>query len=91
MNNTPPVRELKGHDILAVERFQDGTSRMIEFVIRKRRNPYGSPGDEMRLFLNEADFQNALESQKRQEIRIKRYARVIEGHILYDKRRSKRC
>lgn len=55
MNDTPPIRELKGHDILAVQRFQDSTRWMIEFVVRKRRNPYGSPGDEMRLFLNEAD------------------------------------
>nr|WP_303040931.1 DUF5720 family protein [Enterocloster clostridioformis] len=90
MNNTPPVRELKGHDILAVERFQDSTSRMIEFVIRKRRNPYGSPGDEMRLFLNEADFQKALESQKRQEIHIRRYARVIEGHVLYERKKRRK-
>ena len=88
MNDTPPIRELKGHDILAVERFQDSTSRMIEFVVRKRRNPYGSPGDEMRLFLSEADFQKALESQGRKEIRIKRYAHIIEGHILYDKKKS---
>ena len=87
MNDTPPIRELKGHDILAVERFQDSTSRMIEFVVRKRRNPYGSPGDEMRLFLSEADFQKALESQGRKEIRIKRYAHIIEGHILYDKKK----
>ncbi len=90
MNDTPPIRELKGHDILAVERFQDNTSRMIEFVVRKRRNPYGSPGDEMRLFLSEADFQKALESQGRKEIRIKRYAHIIEGHILYDKKKSKK-
>ena len=34
-----PFRELKGHDILAVERFQDATSRMIEFVVCKRKNP----------------------------------------------------
>lgn len=90
MNDTPPIRELKGHDILAVERFQDSTSRMIEFVVRKRRNLYGSPGDEMRLFLSEADFQKALESQGRKEIRIKRCARIIEGHILYEKKKRRK-
>ena len=31
-----PIREMKGHDILAVERFRDGTCRMIEFVVRKQ-------------------------------------------------------
>ncbi len=43
---------------------------------------YGSPGDEMRLFLTEDGYQSALQSQQRREIKIKRYARVIEGHIL---------
>ena len=47
------ARELKGHNILAVERFQDSTRWMIEFAVRKPRTPYGSPGDEVRLFLTE--------------------------------------
>ncbi|MSS91832.1 hypothetical protein FYJ45_27555 [Eisenbergiella tayi] len=85
-----PIRELKGHDILAVERFRDSTRRMIEFVVRKQGNPYGSPGDEMRLFLSEADYRRALESQNRREIRIKRTAHIIEGHILYDRKKSKK-
>lgn len=55
-----PIREMKGHDILAVERFRDSTCRMIEFVVRKQGNPYGSPGDEMRLFLSEAGYRRAL-------------------------------
>ena len=40
------------------------------------------PGDEMRLFLTEDGYQSALQSQQRREIKIKRYAHVIEGHIL---------
>ena len=85
-----PIRELKGHDILAVERFRDSTCRMIEFVVLKQSNLYGSPGDEMRLFLSEADYQLALQSQNRREIRIKRTAHIIEGHILYDRKKSKK-
>ena len=83
------ARELKGHNILAVERFQDNTSRMIEFSVL-RSCAYGSPGDEMRLFLTEDGYQAALLIQQHREIKIKRYARVIEGHILDfkpDKRR----
>ena len=76
------VRELKGHNILAVERFQDSTRWMIEFSVRSPRTAYGSPGDEMRLFLTEDGYQAALLSQQRREIKIKRYARIIEGHIL---------
>ena len=68
------ARELKGHNILAVERFQDNTRRMIEFSVL-RSCAYGSPGDEMRLFLTEDGYQAALLSQQH-------YARVIEGHIL---------
>ena len=41
------ARELKGHNILAVERFQDSTRWMVEFMVRKPRTPYGSPGDEV--------------------------------------------
>ena len=83
------ARELRGHNILAVERFQDNTRWMIEFSVL-RSCAYGSPGDEMWLFLTEDGYQTALQSQQRWEIKIKRYARVIEGHILDfkpDKRR----
>ena len=83
------ARELKGYNILAVERFQDSTRWMIEFSVQ-RPCSYGCPGDDMRLFLTEDGYQAALVSQKRREIKIKRYARVIEGHVLDfkpDKRR----
>ena len=72
------ARELKGHNILAVERFRDSTRWMIEFSVR-RPSAYGSPGDEMRLFLTEDGYQAALLSQKRREIKIKRYAHVVEA------------
>ena len=76
------ARELKGHNILAVERFQDNTRWMIEFSVLRPSTAYGSPGEEIRLFLTEDRYQAALQSQQRREIKIKRYARVIEGHIL---------
>lgn len=84
MNDTPPIRELKGHDILAVQRFQDSTRWMIEFVVRKRRNPYGSPGDEMRLFLSDLGYQRALENQEKGYIKILNHAKVICGDLFYD-------
>ena len=76
------ARELKGHNILAVERFWDNTRWMIEFSVLRPSTAYGRPGDEMRLFLTEDGYQSALQSQQRREIKIKRHARVIEGHIL---------
>ena len=83
------ARELKGHNILAVERFQDSTRWMIEFSVQ-RPCSYGCPGDDMRLFLTEDGYQAALVSQKRREIKIKRYAHVVEGHILDFKPKKKR-
>ena len=53
------ARELKGHNILAVERFQDNTRWMLEFSVQHPRTAYGSPGDEMRLFLTEGGYQAA--------------------------------
>jgi len=79
------AKELKGHNILAVERFQDETRHMIEFVVRTDNSPYGTRDDEVRLFLDEPDFAAALTSHNRQEIKIKKYAHIIEGHILFDK------
>ena len=84
------ARELKGHNILAVERFQDSTRWMIEFAVRKPRTPYGSPGDEVRLFLTEDGYQAALLSQQRREIKIKKCAHVIEGHVLYVKKKRRK-
>lgn len=78
------ARELKGHDIFAVKRFQNGTRHMVEFIVRI---PYGQyeAGDEVRLFLDEAGFTKLMEEHNRQYIKIKKYAHIIEGHILYDK------
>ena len=84
------ARELKGHNILAVERFQDSTRWMVEFAVRKPRTPYGSPGDEVRLFLTEDGYQAALLSQQRRDIKIKRHAHVVEGHIIDFKPKKKR-
>ena len=42
------------------------------------------------LFWAEMGFQAFLASQKRRDIKIKRYARVIEGHILDFKPKKKR-
>ena len=62
------ARELKGHNILAVERFRDNTRWMIEFSVL-RSCTYGSPGDETRLFLTEDGYQAALLSHQRREIK----------------------
>ena len=69
------AKELKGHNILAVERFHDDTRWMIEFVDAET-------GEEMRLFLTDPQYQEALERQDKRQIKIRRYAHVTEGHII---------
>ena len=83
------ARELKGHNILAVERFRDKTRWMIEFSVL-RPGSYGSSGDEVRLFLTEDCYQAALLSQQRREIKIKKCAHVVEGHVLYVKKKRRK-
>ena len=85
-----PYRVKDDDPILAVERFWDNTRWMIEFRVQQPHAAYGSPGDEIRLFLTEDGYQAALASQQRREIKIKRYARVVEGHILDFKPKKKR-
>ena len=70
-----------GHDIWAVERFKDTTHWMIEFIVRQT-------GDEMRLFLNDEEYQKALACRK---IKIQRYAHVDGGYIRCFKPPKKRC
>ena len=64
-------------------RFEDSTRWMIEFVCSASAAVL-TGAEEMKCvcFLTEDGYQAALQSQQRREIKIKRYARVIEGHIL---------
>ena len=48
------------------------TRWMIEFSVLRPSTAYGSPGDEMRLFLTEDGYQTALQSQQRKEITVTR-------------------
>ena len=66
------ARELKGHNILAVERFQDSTRWMIEFAVRKPRTPYGSPAMRFACFSPRMATGQALDAQRGQQIKIKR-------------------
>lgn len=81
---------IAGQDELAVERFQDDTRHMIVFDVLDSAAPIGSPGERIRLFLSDKAYAKALAAQERGEIRIKKHAAVIEGHILPDRKRKRR-
>lgn len=76
------ARELKGHNILDIQRFQNNTKWMIEFVVTKDNVCYGKFGDEIRLFLDDGSYEAAICHKERKNIKIQKYAHVIEGHIV---------
>lgn len=76
---------LAGHDIMALERFAEHTRHMIVFDVLSNSSPVGNKGERMRLFLNDAGYQKALESQSRGEMKMLKHAKVYKGDIFYDK------
>lgn len=80
---------ITGHDLLAVERFQDSTRHMIEFLVLADC-PLGRQGGYIRRFLAEDGYGEALAHARRGSIQIRRHASIIEGHILPDKPRKRR-
>ena len=78
-----------GHDLLAVERFQDDTRHMIEFLVLEDC-PFGQEGQYIRSFLSEKRYGAALDALNSGLLMIRRHADIIEGHILPDRKRRKR-
>ena len=73
-----------GHSILALERFMDETRHMIIFDVLSWKSPVGEKGERLRLFLSKAQA-----SERRGEIKIRKHAAVIEGHILPDRKKRR--
>ena len=80
------AEKLKGHDIMALERFDPEVRHMIVFDVLSYDSPVGDKGDKMRLFLTDAGYQKFLESQERGEVKLKNHAKVSGGHLHYDHR-----
>ena len=83
----PAPTAIQGHDLLALERFMDGTRHMIEFNVLTWESPVGDKGGSYRLFLSDEGYEKAIATEKRGDIKIRKHARVIEGHVLYDKKK----
>lgn len=77
-----------GHSILALERFMDET-RLIIFDVLSWKSSVGEKGERLRLFLSDAGYAKAQASEKRGEIKIRKHAAVIEGHILPDRKKRR--
>ena len=76
-----------GHSILALERFMDETRHMIIFDVLS--SPVGEKGERLRLFLSDVGYDKAQASDRRGEIKIRKHAAVIEGHILPDRKKRR--
>lgn len=61
---------IRGHDLLAVERFRDDTRYMVEFEVLEDDNLIALRGETARLFLSEQGYQKVLHSQELGKIHI---------------------
>ena len=78
-----------GHSILALERFMDETRHMIIFDVLSWKSPVGEKGERLRMFLSDVGYAKAQASERRGEIKIRKHAAVIEGHILPDRKKRR--
>ena len=84
-----PHQPITGHDLLAVERFQDDTRHMAEFYILADC-PLGQAGQYIRRFLNEDGYTAVLKAQRQGHVKVYKHAEVIEGHIIPAKPKKRR-
>ena len=80
------AERLAGHDIMALERFAPDTRHMVIFDVLSHESPVGNKGDRMRLFLTEQGSQKSLDNQDKGHIKIKNHAKVMGGHLHYDRK-----
>jgi len=85
IRNANPPPPITGQDIMALERFAEDTQHMIVFDVLTWECPVGDKGERIRIFLTDEGYQQALQSQERGEMKIKKHACVRGGHLFYDK------
>lgn len=80
------AEKLKGHDIMALERFDPEVRHMVIFDVLSRKSPVGEKGDKMRLFLTDEGYCKTIDRQDEGHIKIRNHAKVTAGHLHYDHR-----
>ena len=83
------AEQLKGHDIMALERFDPEVRHMVIFDVLSGDSPVGDKGDRMRLFLTDAGYGKFKDRQKKGEIKIQNHAKVAPGGYLHYDRRDR--
>ena len=77
-----------GHDELDVKRYHNDTRHMIIYDTYCD-SPMGEQGARLRQFLNEEEYAAAKDAEQLGNIRIVKHAAIVEGHILWDRKRRK--
>lgn len=80
------AKEYHGHEYMALERFADDTRHMIIFDVLTKDSLVGWQGERTRLFLTDEGYRKSLENQEKGHIKILSHARVVQGHLHYDKK-----
>nr|WP_300816284.1 DUF5720 family protein [uncultured Acetatifactor sp.] len=81
------AEQLKGHDIMGLERFDPEVRHMVIFDVLSGDSTVGDKGDRMRLFLTDIGYEKFRDRQEKGELRIQNHAKVAPGgHLHYDRR-----
>ena len=79
------AEQLKGHDIMALERFDPEVHQMVVFELISGDSSVGDKGDRMRLFLTDAGYGRFQERQEKGEIKIQEHLKVApDGYLYHD-------
>ena len=80
------AQEYAGHSFMDLERFAEDIRHMIIFDVLTNDSPVGWKGERTRLYLTQAGYEKALESQKKGQIKILSHANVRKGDLHYDRK-----
>lgn len=83
------AEQLKGHDIMALERFDPEVHHMVVFEVLSGDSSVGEKGDRMRLFLTDAGYRKFQDRQEKGEIKIQDHVKVLPGGYLQNRSREK--
>ena len=83
------AEQLKGHDIMALERFDPEVRHMVVFEVLSVDSFVGDKGDRMRLFLTDAGYRKFQERKEKGEIKIQEHLKVApDGYLYHDHSRD---
>ena len=77
-----------GHGELDVKRYHNDTRHMIIYD-GYCDSPMGEQWTRLRQFLTEEEYATAKDAEQLGKIRIVKHAAIVEGHILWDRKRRK--